>query len=68
MWCGGRSRDGIDEARELMADLADAGISIDAVTDQLQADGVEAFSKSFQEIAETTGRKADEIRSKVSAA
>jgi transaldolase len=59
---------GIDEARDLLAALADAGISIDAVTDQLQADGVEAFSKSFKEIAETTARKADEIRSKVSAA
>jgi transaldolase len=60
--------DGLDEARRALDDLAAAGISLDAVTDKLQEDGVEAFTKSFNEIAEITARKAEAIRSKVSAA
>jgi hypothetical protein len=38
------------------------------VTDQLQQEGVEAFSKSFRGIGETTAKKAADIARKVSAA
>jgi transaldolase len=55
----------IDQDYELaerrLQTLAELGVSIDEVTDKLQADGVEAFSKSFNEIRELTARKADEI-------
>jgi transaldolase len=58
----------VEGAKRVMRELAEAGISIDDVTDKLQKDGVEAFSKSFKEIAETTARKAAEIKSRVGAA
>jgi transaldolase/glucose-6-phosphate isomerase len=60
--------DGLEDARRALADLAAAGISLDDVTDKLQHDGVEAFTKSFKEIADITGQKADAIRAKASAA
>ncbi|TAK69360.1 MAG: transaldolase, partial [Dehalococcoidia bacterium] len=59
--------EGVDDARRVLAGLADAAISLDAVTDQLQKDGVEAFSKSFDEIRATTAAKAEKIK-KVTAA
>jgi transaldolase len=58
---------GLDEAEGVLADLASFGISLDEITDELQRDGVEAFSKSFNAISETTARKAGEL-GKVSAA
>jgi transaldolase len=48
-------------AERVLRDLADVGISIDEITDELQADGVELFSASFRKIGETTAQKADEI-------
>jgi transaldolase/glucose-6-phosphate isomerase len=60
--------EGVDDARKVLADLEQAGISLDAITAQLQNEGVEAFSKSFREITEITARKADEIRAKATAA
>ncbi|HLB23825.1 MAG TPA: transaldolase [Dehalococcoidia bacterium] len=59
---------GVGDADRVLAGLAEAGISIDAITDQLQKDGVEAFAKSFNEIAEITAKKADEIRARATAA
>ena len=58
----------VDDAKRVLADLASAGISIDEITAKLQDDGVESFSKSFDEINEITMRKADQIKAKVSAA
>jgi len=58
----------VDDAKRVLADLASAGISIDEITAKLQKDGVESFSKSFDEINEITTRKADQIKAKVSAA
>jgi transaldolase len=60
--------DGIAGAERVLRGLADAGIALDAITDQLQADGVQSFAKSFHEIAEITARKADEIKAKATAA
>jgi transaldolase/glucose-6-phosphate isomerase len=59
--------EGIEDARRVLDGLADAGISLDAITDNLQAEGVEAFSKSFDQINETTAAKAAQI-TKVSVA
>ena len=50
-----------DDAERLLQELADAGISIDEITDELQAEGVELFSDSFRKIHHTVARKADEI-------
>ena len=58
----------VDDAKRVLADLASAGISIAEITAKLQKDGVESFSKSFDEINEITMRKADQIKAKVSAA
>ncbi len=57
-----------DEALRVLDDLASVGISLQEITDRLQKDGVEAFSKSFIQIAETTKVKAEKIRQRVSAA
>lgn len=57
-----------DEAERVLKDLKATGVSIDEITDTLQAEGVKSFSKSFLAINETTQRKADEISKKVSAA
>jgi transaldolase/glucose-6-phosphate isomerase len=52
----------VDDARQVLEGLAGAGISLDAVTDQLQKDGVDAFARSFREIHETTAAKAEKIK------
>ena len=57
----------VDAARKVLSDLGTAGISLDAVTDQLQKDGGEAFAKSFGQINEPTAAKAEKI-AKVTAA
>ncbi|MHB0875199.1 MAG: transaldolase [Anaerolineae bacterium] len=41
---------GLAKAREQLARLAAVGIDVDAVTEQLQRDGVAAFAKSFQDL------------------
>jgi len=41
---------GVDEAEKDMAQLADLGISIQAVTDQLEKEGVDKFSASYDEL------------------
>jgi transaldolase len=60
--------EGLADAHQAMRDLADAGISIDEVTDELQREGVEAFSKSFQQITDTTAEKAGKLKAKAGAA
>ena len=59
--------EGVDAAHAAMRDLAAAGISIDEVTDELQRDGVEAFSKSFQQITETAEKKAGMLKARAGA-
>jgi transaldolase len=44
---GSELTSGIDEARAQMSALADAGISIDSITDDLLEAGVEAFADSY---------------------
>ena len=60
--------EGVADAHAVMRDLAAAGISIDEVTDELQRDGVAAFSKSFQEINTIMAEKASMLQSKAGAA
>jgi transaldolase/glucose-6-phosphate isomerase len=60
--------EGVDAAERALRDLAAAGISMDAITAKLQADGVESFSKSFAEITETTAGKVEKLRGSASAA
>jgi len=60
--------EGYDGAVEALREIEAAGISLRAVTDELQRDGVALFSDSFAKISDTIARKADEITKKASAA
>lgn len=60
--------EGLDAARDRLAQLAAAGISLVEITDNLQRDGVAAFVKSFEEIQATIAVKAERIRARVTAA
>ena len=44
--------DGVDEAKKLLADLADAGVDYDDVVATLEEEGVRKFSDSFDELRE----------------
>jgi transaldolase len=50
----GKARDtlneGVTEAEQALSDLKRVGIDLDAVTEQLQVDGVKAFSDSFDQL------------------
>ena len=41
---------GVDAARQALADLAAAGIDMDAVTTELEMDGVKKFADSFVDL------------------
>jgi len=47
----------IDAARKLMRDLADVGVQMDKVTQQLQSDGVEAFANDFRRLIDAVEGK-----------
>jgi transaldolase len=51
---------GVDEAEELLRRLAEAGVDYDDVVDTLEAEGVQKFADSFEELL-------DGIRAKRSA-
>ena len=51
----------IDQARQLMADLADAGIDIDAVTHQLEEEGIASFVKSFESLLDGVEAKRSQL-------
>jgi transaldolase len=52
---------GIDEAREVFARIADAGVDYDDVTATLEREGVEKFSDSFAELLEGIRAKSGEL-------
>jgi len=52
-----RLEQGIEEAKQTMAALQDAGISIDAITDRLLHEGVDAFVKSFDKLIAAIDKK-----------
>ena len=47
----------LDLAREVMEKLPDLGIAVDAVTQRLEEDGIEAFNKPFDKLMETLAQK-----------
>jgi len=48
-----RLTQGVEEARSFLERLAEVGISLDQVTQQLEDDGVAKFNKSFDQLIET---------------
>ena len=54
--------EGLDEARALVAQLAEAGIDLKAVTEKLQEDGLKAFVGSFDALADSIRAKREALR------
>lgn len=54
-------RDGVDEAREQLAALARAGVDLDEITDALERDGVEQFSRASEQMLEAVARKRERV-------
>ncbi len=52
----------IAEADRVWRSLADVGVDMDDVADQLEREGVDAFIKSFDELIDALGAKATELR------
>ena len=53
----------IDEAERVWAELAEVGVDMDDVSARLEREGVDAFTKSFDELIEALQAKVDELRS-----
>ena len=49
--------EGVDEARQLLDDLAAAGVDYDDVTATLEAEGVQKFSDSLDQILDSIRAK-----------
>ena len=54
--------EGLDEAEEQIAILKSLGINLDAVTKQLEDEGVQSFAKSFTNLLEAIAAKAETLR------
>jgi transaldolase len=52
----------IDGARQVIADLADAGVDFADVTATLEREGVESFAKSFHDALDSLDKKAAEFK------
>jgi transaldolase len=52
---------GIDDAKRLFDDLAEAGIDYDDVTATLEREGVEKFAESFRELLEGIRAKRSQL-------
>ncbi|HEX5587771.1 MAG TPA: transaldolase [Acidimicrobiia bacterium] len=55
--------EGVDEAHQVMADLAAAGVDIDDVTATLEREGVESFANSFRDAFTTIEKRRAEVGS-----
>ncbi len=53
--------DGVDEAREQLAALAAAGVSLDEITDQLERDGVRQFSQASEAMIQAIAHKRERV-------
>jgi transaldolase len=53
---------GLDEARARIGRLADLGISLDGITEQLTVDGVDLFAKSFDTLMASIAEKRRRLR------
>jgi transaldolase len=60
--------EGVEEARRQLARLAELGVDLGAITDQLLVDGVAAFARSFQTLLASIGSKRDRLLSGAGAA
>lgn len=54
--------EGVDEARQTLADLASAGISLDAATDQLLAEAVKLFVDPFDKMIDAVETAMNEVK------
>src|SRR5207302_236997 len=52
----------VDLARRQLKQLADAGVSLDQVTHELEVEGVEAFTKSFESLLAALEKSAKDIK------
>ena len=53
----------VEEAERIWAELGEVGIDMDDVSARLEHEGVDAFTKSFDELIDALQTKADELRS-----
>jgi len=53
---------GVAEAKQALNDLKNIGINLDAITEQLQVDGVKAFSDSFDQLLSALEEKCRQFR------
>jgi transaldolase len=53
--------EGVDEARELLRKLEDAGVDYDDVTRVLEEEGVQKFADSFKELLDGVAKKRDAL-------
>jgi transaldolase len=49
--------EGVDEARDLLERIAEAGVSYDEVVEKIEAEGVQKFADSYDEIVESVRAK-----------
>ena len=56
-----RLQDGVEEARRVFDELAQAGVDYDDVTDTLEREGVEKFSDSFDELMRALAAKQESL-------
>jgi transaldolase/glucose-6-phosphate isomerase len=54
---------GLDEARAQLARLAELGVDLDAITQDLQDDGVAAFARSFEALMDSIAGKRERLLS-----
>jgi transaldolase len=59
----GTITEGLDDARQVMNDLADAGVDFTDVTDTLERQGVESFAGSFKDAFTTIEKRRAEVGS-----
>jgi hypothetical protein len=52
----------IPGAKRTLQQLADIGVKLDDVTRVLEEEGVSAFVKSYDELLDTLGTRADQLR------
>ena len=56
----------VDQARKDLATLAKLGIKLNDITEQLQKDGVDSFSKSFNELEAALEKKRGQLKAAAS--
>ena len=59
---GDTLNEGMAEAEQVLNDLKKAGINLDAITEQLQVDGVKAFSDSFGQLLAALDEKCRQFK------